>query len=211
MASYDPKHHRQSTRLRGYDYSQPGAYFITICTYQHQSLFGAVVEGDIVLNSSGQVVLEEWFKTAQIRSKVELFEDEFVVMPNHVHGIIWIVDEPYVGATQRVAPTTDDLHRRVAPTITRVIPKLLCNIPASVSQPIGPKPGSIGAIIGQFKSIVTKRINLLQETHGVPVWQRNYHDHIIRDETELNNLRAYIADNPRRWTEDRYHIESIGG
>ena len=187
MTPYDPQHHhRSSTRLKGYDYSQSGAYFVTVCTYQHQSLFGTVVGGEMALNSFGQLVLEEWFKSARIRSEIELFTDEFVVMPNHIHGIIWIVNDPYVGAT-----------RRVALTIPRVVP--------TSSRPCGPKPGSIGAIIGQYKSVVTKRINQIRETHGEPIWQRNYHDHIIRDETELVNIRAYIADNPHRWTQDRYH------
>ncbi len=192
MAPYDPKYHpRRSLRLKGYDYSQSGAYFVTISTYQHQSLFGAIVDGEMTLNSFGQVVREEWFKSARIRSEIELFADEFVVMLNHIHGIIWIVDDPPVGATRRVAPTT----RRVTP--------------ASSSRPCGPKSGSIGAIIGQYKPAVTKRINHMLETYGVPVWQRNYHDHIIRDESELINIRNYIADNPRRWTGDRYHPEKM--
>jgi len=176
-------------RLKGYDYSQSGAYFVTICTYQHQSLFGTVVGGEMVINSYGKVVGEEWFKSARIRSEIELFTDEFVVMPNHIHGIIWIVNDPSVRATRGIVRAT----RRVAPT-----------------RPCGPRPGSIGAIIGQYKSAVTKRINQNRESHDEPIWQRNYHDRIMRDETELVNIRAYIADNPRRWTEDRYHPEKVG-
>ena len=102
---YDPtKHRRRSIRLPGYDYTQPGAYFVTICTHNREPLFGQVVDGDVVvLNQWGQVVWEEWFKTAQVRPYVELFENEFVVMPNHIHGIIWIVDN-VVGARRRRAP-----------------------------------------------------------------------------------------------------------
>jgi putative transposase len=186
MAAYEPQHqHRRSIRLKGYNYSQSGAYFVTICTYQHQSLFGAVVGGEMVFNSFGQVVWEEWFKSARIRPEIELFTDEFVVMPNHIHGIIWIVNDPSVRATRRVAPTQS-------------------------SRPCGPKPGSIGGIIGQYKSAVTKRINQIRETHAEPIWQRNSHDRIIRDQTELVNIRTYIADNPRRWSEDRYHPEKVG-
>lgn len=200
MAAYDPQHyHRRSIRLKGYDYAQSGAYFVTICTYQHQSLFGVVVGGEMVFNSFGQVVWEEWFKSARIRSEIELFTDEFVVMPNHIHGIIWIVNDPTVPATRRVAPTI--------PRVTQTIPRVA---PTPSSRPCGPRPGSIGAIIGQDKSAVTKRINQIRETLGEPIWQRNYHDRIIRDETELVNIRAYIADNPRRWTEDRYHPEKVG-
>ncbi len=147
----------------------------------------------MVINSYGKVVEKEWFKSAQIRTEIELFTDEFVVMPNHIHGIIWIVkepSEPSVGATRGIVRATP----RVAPT-----------------RPCGPRPGSIGAIIGQYKSAVTKRINQNRETLDELIWQRNYHDHIIRDETKLVNIRVYIADTPRRWTEDRYHPEKVGG
>ncbi len=187
MTPYDPaRHHRRSIRLKGYDYTQPGAYFITLVTYERAHLFGAVVNGAMRLNAWGEIVREEWFKTAQIRPYVRLYDDEFVVMPNHVHGIIWIVgdDDVNVGAT-----------RRVAPTIPNVAP----------AKPCGPAPKSIGAIIGQFKSAVTKRINAWHNTPGAPVWQRNYYEHIIRDERALNAIRHYILENPRRWHLDRHN------
>jgi REP element-mobilizing transposase RayT len=197
-------------RLKGYDYSQSGAYFVTICTYQHQSLFGTVVGGEMVINSYGKVVGEEWFKSARIRSEIELFTDEFVVMPNHIHGIIWIVKDPSVGATHGIIRATHGNVRATRGTerATRGIVRATQRV--APTRPCGPRPGSIGAIIGQYKSAVTKRINQNRESHGEPIWQRNYHDHIIRDETELVNIRAYIADNPRRWTEDRYHPEKVG-
>jgi REP element-mobilizing transposase RayT len=88
---FDPQiHHRRSIRLEGYDYTQRGAYWITIVTYQRQCLFGEVVNGEMRLNECGQIAHNEWFKTAALRPYVKLYEDEFVVMPNHVHGIIWI-------------------------------------------------------------------------------------------------------------------------
>ncbi len=86
------KHHRRSIRLKGYDYTQAGAYFVTICTVQREEIFGEVVNGEMRLNPLGEIVREEWLKTAEIRSNVELHEDEFVIMPNHVHGIVWIVE-----------------------------------------------------------------------------------------------------------------------
>ncbi len=185
---YDPQnHHRRSIRLKGYDYTQPGAYFITICTKDRAHLFGEVVNGEMRLNDAGRIVWEEWFKTATLRPYVQLNEDEFVVMPNHIHGIIWIVDD--VGATRRVAPT------RVAPTM---------------DAPHGPKSGSIGAIIGQFKSVTTKRINDLRGTPGVPVWQRNYYEHIIRNEEALERIRTYIQTNPLRWAFDRENLARTG-
>ncbi len=98
------RHNRRSIRLKGYDYSQAGAYFVTIVTQDRALLFGEVVNGEMRLNEYGQMVREEWFRAAALRPYVQLFDDEFVVMPNHVHGIIWIVDDNDVGATRRVAP-----------------------------------------------------------------------------------------------------------
>jgi len=91
---YDPqKHHRRSIRLKGYDYTQPGAYFITICAYHRMHVFGEVINGEMVLNETGKIARHEWFKTAEIRPYVKLYEDEFVIMPNHGHGIIRIIDQ----------------------------------------------------------------------------------------------------------------------
>ncbi len=195
MSRYDPaRHHRRSIRLRGYDDTQAGAYFVTICTHRRVLLFGQVVDGEMMLNEWGKIVWEEWFKTAQVRPYVELFDDEFVVMPNHIHGIIWIVemDDPHsVGARRRRAPTTD----RRAPT---------------VEQFGKPVPGSIPTIVRAFKSAVTHRINALRGTPGVRVWQRNYFEHIIRNQRALNATRRYIAENPLRWHLDRYNPAATG-
>ncbi len=112
---YDPdRHHRRSVRLKGYDYAQPGAYFITICTQNRECLFGEIVDGEMHLNEFGEIVRAEWFRSAEIRAEIELHPNEFVVMPNHVHGIVWIVsddDEYSVGAHGR-APR----HGRARPS-----------------------------------------------------------------------------------------------
>jgi len=90
---YDPqKHHRRSIRLKGYDYTQPGAYFVTFCTYQRDEILGEVFHGEMKLSALGKIVQEEWFRTAQIRDEIQLFDDEFIVMPNHGHGIIRIIE-----------------------------------------------------------------------------------------------------------------------
>ncbi|SMC25408.1 REP element-mobilizing transposase RayT [Desulfacinum hydrothermale DSM 13146] len=136
-----------------------GAYFVTIVTQDRACLFGHIVDGEMRLNAYGKIVRAEWFKTAQVRPYVVLHEDEFVVMPNHIHGIIWIVDD--VGARRRRAPTVEQFGK--------------------------PVPGSIPTIIRAFKSAVTQRINGLQGTSGGVVWQRNYYEHIIRDEESLNS------------------------
>ncbi len=176
-----PHHRRRSIRLKGYDYAQPGAYFVTICTHGRAMLFGRVVDGEMALNAYGEIVREEWFRTAQVRPYMELFPDEFVIMPNHIHGIVWIVD---VGARRRRSPP----------------PEKLCR----------PVPGSLPTIVRAFKSAVTRRINALRGTPGAPVWQRNYYEHIIRTEPALDAIRRYIAANPLRWHLDRYNPTATG-
>ena len=180
MMPFDPqKHHRRSIRLQDYDYTQPGAYFITLVTWQREELFGQAVNGEMRLNEFGKIVREEWFKTAELRSNVALHEDEFVVMPNHVHGIIWIVDVDGVGAQRRCAPTKD-----------RAPAKAIAS-------------NSIPAIVRAYKSAVTYRINTLRGTPSAPVWQRNYYEHIVRDDKEFWATLNYIRDNPLKWQEDR--------
>jgi len=194
--AYDPeRHHRQSIRLKGYDYSRAGAYFVTVCTQGRACLFGDVVNGEMRVNELGEIVNNEWLRTEQIRPHVEL--DEFIVMPNHIHAIIWIVTDDSVGATRRVAPTKNG---QVAPTIHPY---------SQTTRPCGPKSQSIGAIIGQFKSVVTKRINQMRGIPGAPVWQRNYYEHIIRNDESLNRIREYIANNPLQWTLDREKQEIV--
>lgn len=174
---YNPDiHHRRSIRLKGYDYTQNGAYFVTIVTYQREHLFGKVVNGVMRLNEWGEIARREWFKTVELRPYVELFEDEFVVMPNHAHGIIW-VNNDVVGAERRSAPTTAPTQ----PTVTA---------------------GSLGAIVRAYKSAVTYAINAARQTRGVMVWQRNYYEHIIRNNAELNRIRKYIIENPLKWADD---------
>ena len=189
LMSGQNKRRRRSIRLRGYDYSQPGAYFVTICTHDRQCLFGDVVDGAMVLNPYGKIVWDEWFRTAEIRPYVHLYAQEFVVMPNHIHGIIWIVGDGTETATDSAmvvgATGRSPLHGR------------------SPLPPRGPLPHSLGSFIAGFKSAVTKRINEMRGTSGAPVWQRNYYEHIIRNDASLQRIRRYIAENPLRWHLDR--------
>jgi putative transposase len=179
---YDPR--RRSIRLPHHDYAG-GVYFVTICAHDRVLLFGDVVDGMMVPNALGDIVLEEWIRTEEIRAEVTL--DAFVVMPNHVHGIIGIVD----GAT-----ITDGVgaHGR-AP--------LRCGIAYR-------RPKSLGAFVAGFKSAVTKRINAIRGTPGGKVWQRNYWERVLRDERELHIARRYVRDNPLRWHLDRCHPDHIG-
>ncbi|PLX99412.1 MAG: transposase [Desulfuromonas sp.] len=165
-------HHRRSIRLPGCDYSQPGAYFVTLCTYDRQPLLGEIIDGQTQLNKFGGIVREEWINTGNLRTEITL--DEWVIMPNHFHGILFIGD---CRGTARRAPTVERF-----------------------GQPV---PGSIPTVIRSFKSAVTKRINTLRESPGQPFWQRNYWEHVIRNEADLNQTRESIRNNPARWEEDR--------
>ena len=172
------EHHRRSIRVKGYDYTQPGAYFITICTHTMKSIFGRVVNGEMQLNECGIIVKNEWLKTGELRANAVL--DEYIIMPNHFHGIVIITDDGR-GVLQ-YAPTNNAFR---SPSHT------------------------IGAIVRGFKSAVTKRINIIIGMSGMPVWQRNYYEHIIRNEKELNLIREYIINNPLQWQFDRENPERV--
>lgn len=161
-------------------------------------MFGDVVDGEMVLNDIGEFVNIEWVKTQIIRSNV--FLDEFVIMPNHLHGIIFIDND--VGATRRVVPSLNIKHLRIESiNLTKATHR--------VAPTSGLQSNSIGAIIGQFKSIVTKRINAYRNTPTQYVWQRNYYEHIIRDEDDLNRIREYIFNNPSNWDIDTNNVVEL--
>jgi len=194
MARSRATRRRKSIRLAGYDYSRPGAYFVTVSTRRQEPLFGEVIDGGMRLNALGEIVREEWFRSAQMRCEIELQPDEFVVMPNHIHGIVRIVDDG------RTTPPRSKAHGH-APNVgaTGRSPLPMDNAPR------GPAPQSLGSFIAGFKSSATKRINHLRGIPGARVWQRNYWEHIIRDERVLHVICRYIHDNPLRWHLDRYN------
>jgi putative transposase len=192
------KHKRKSSRLSEYNYSFPNWYYITICTHERRNLFGKINNDKMILNKFGNVVEEEWIRTKEIRKNVDL--DYYVIMPNHLHGII-IIEQSIeknnfqspshttknVGATRWVAQNKEDRAiQRIAPTKQTLI------------------PNSLGSIIGQFKSKVTKRLRELSGNPDLKIWQRNYYEHIIRNEIDLQNIRKYITLNPLKWEIDEY-------
>jgi putative transposase len=201
------KYHRHSIRLKHYDYAIPGGYFITICAHNRDCLFGSPVgangvrpvSGDsdpqIILNEYGKIVREEWLKTIDIRHEIAL--DEFVVMPNHFHAIVFICR-----GDRLVAPIPTSSSAALTSSPVRRGERPLA--------PAGPAPKSIGALMTGYKSAVTKRINMLRRTPGYPVWQRNYYEHIIRNEKELNEIREYIILNPVNWEKDTEFIPFVG-
>ena len=173
-----PYSHRRSIRLRGYDYRQSGVYFVTICAYQQRKLFGSVVDGTVALTPAGEVARDEWRRIAQARANVEL--DHYVVMPNHVHGLLII--------SERTEPNIDQRKDFL------------------LKQSRGVPAGSLGAIINHYKAAVSRRIRSNQLDCKTQIWQRNYCDHIVRHEAALNEIRKYIAENPARWHDDSLYV-----
>ncbi len=177
---------RKQIRLRGYDYRNAGAYFVTICTHQRRCTFGTVRSGVMSPNAWGQVVIKLWHTIPEFRPYVLL--DEFQCMPNHVHLILWITSDD----APNVLP-----HNDVVVGTQRA---------ASLQQPTGMpnvKSKSLSAIIRAYKSAVTKEINDLRGEKHPPIWQGRFHDRIIRNERELNAIRRYIRANPANWQEDQ--------
>ena len=166
---YDPKiHHRKSIRLKGYDYSQAGYYFVTAAALNMQCIFGEIIGDEMRLSRFGEVVKEEWLRSAEKRREIEL--DQFVVMPNHIHGII------IIKRAQHAVPVRESFGR--------------------------PAAGSLPTIMRAFKAATAKTINELRGTPGKAVWHRNYYEHIIRDDKDLDRIREYIFYNPSQWNED---------
>lgn len=175
-------HRRRSIRLKHYDYAQAGAYFVTICTHQRGCLFGAAANGAVRLNEYGCIAGDAWGELPGHYGYLAL--DAFVVMPNHVHGILVLPsdDVPVVGAGFKPAPTKSDP---------------MTNTPAPAMRRHG-----LPEIVRAFKTFSARRVNKIRQTPGVPVWQRGYYEHIIRDDESLRRIREYIWNNPAQWEND---------
>jgi len=242
---YNPNiHHRRSIRLKGYDYSQAGLYFITICCQDRACLFGKITDGKMILNEMGIIAQREWLKTTEIRPNVEL--GEFVIMPNHMHGIIRLLGRgelhsPYSEMGVFNTPQPPDNEMGVFNTPQPPDNELgVFNTPQRPNNEMGvfntPQPpnnemgvfntpqrsdnnyimgecnsppqgpsNNIGAIVRGYKSSVTKQLNLLNI--GRAVWQRNYHEHIIRNESSYQTISNYIINNPVKWNDDKFYNE----
>ena len=172
-------HHRHSIRLPGYDYSSPGFYFITICTHQRECIFGEIHDGYMNLNEYGKIV-QQWLQNIEVRFP-NVFLDEYSIMPNHIHAIILIADSPMVGV----------IHESPLP--------LVDTTPSSILR----RKMLLPKIIGYFKMNSAKEINILRQKLHQPLWQRNYYEHIIRNEKSLNIIRIYIKNNPLKWFADK--------
>jgi putative transposase len=199
---YDPlKHHRRSIRLKGYDYSQAGAYFITICTHNRRHLFGEVQNGEMILTPVGEMAYNEWLKTADLRPYVSL--DVFVVMPNHIHGIILIKDLQTAdsGASHLHNSDNPDSQTEIN-TPTSGMPNVDLNVP---SPALKSPSHNIGAIVRGYKSAVTRQVN--SSNNVETVWQRNFYENIIRDGRAYELISNYIINNPQKWQADKFYIK----
>lgn len=194
--SYNPHiHHRRSIRLKGYDYSQEGFYFITICCQDMIHRFGKIVDGKMRLNECGQIAYNEWANLSQRFQQVEL--DVFQIMPNHMHGILVLHN---VGASLADAPSDDAYMHHAGLDLKNAIDD---DIRAGAS----PARTVVGDIVGAYKSIVMNKcleIYKAQKKVMGKFWLRNYYEHIIRDEQAYENISNYIDNNPENWSLDRY-------
>jgi REP element-mobilizing transposase RayT len=178
----DSNRHRRSIRLRDYDYAKGGAYFVTIVTQDRECLFGEITDGELLLNDAGRMVQTVWDSLPSHYAGVE--SGVFVVMPNHIHGIISLV-----GTESCARPAENGQPRGVAPTVDRT----------ALSLP---------DVVHRFKTLTTKRYvdgvkQLGWREFSGRLWQRNYFEHVIRSEDSLTRIRQYILDNPARWEFDR--------
>ncbi len=186
MTLFKNKYRVESVRLPGYDYSQPGAYYITIVVHNRQCLFGNVVDGKMMLNEFGELVKTEWLKTGVIRPNIDV--DSFIVMPNHLHGILIITDNDNQRKDASQCQRRDTSQR----------------VSTRMNEQFGkPTHNSIPTIVRLFKSTTTKQINQIRKTPMQPLWQRGYYEHVVRDEDDLNRIREYIINNLQKWEFDK--------
>jgi REP element-mobilizing transposase RayT len=208
---YNPAiHNRHSIRLLGYDYSAPGAYFLTILSHKKEHFFGKVVKGVVELSTLGEIAKELWQKIPTHFSNVLL--DEFVIMPNHIHGILvikegeglpckgkafdyWLEQKNFDNQNHSV------VYNNLSNNVANALPTQRENESGSNAIPnqLGSQPGSLPAIVQNYKSITSRKINKLRHTPGSTIWHRNYYEHIIRNEEDYNRILQYIQENPLRW------------
>ena len=230
MKRYNPNiHHRHSVRLKTYDYAQEGLYFITICVKNHLSVFGNITKNNMELNEIGEIVCNEWLKTAELRSNVQLHN--FVVMPNHFHGILEITrrgvacnalacnalacNAPTCNVPTCNVPVGNALACKTNIATNNIETNNIATMGVARNAPtdntttneymssISPKSGEMGVIVRAFKSAVTKNIRFAGYDFE---WQRNFYEHIIRDYDDYSRIANYIANNPKKWEDDCFFV-----
>jgi len=202
MEKFKGKYRIESNRLKGWDYSSDAKYFITLVTQNRECNLGNIVNGEMVLSDFGKIIETEWLKSFDIRN--ELFLDEYIIMPNHLHAIV-IIDKTGDDGTNG---TNVETHGRAS-------------LPSpSPSPSLYRLPKSISSFMGGFKSAINSKIDDYIDEHQLPIpkynrnnhfFQPNYHDHIIRNNDEYHRIKNYIINNPRNWDEDTFNNKKNGG
>lgn len=206
MKSYKDKYRSDTNRLKGYDYSSEGMYFVTICTRNRIPYFGSINDGIMqLLSSAGKIVANEWKQTGNIRLRVVL--GEWIVMPNHFHGIIYLKPKNHAGrgTTWQALPLANAYQKDIEdhtkdgcnPSLQKV------DIIQDYKNEFGPQQDNISSVIRGFKSSCTRKIR--NSGIGNFAWQRRFYDHIIRSQNTLTKIEEYIRENPVRWFDDRYY------
>ncbi len=188
MACSPKKHHRRSIRLKGYDYASAGLYFITICCQDRICRYGKIEKGEMILNDAGQMVENEWLKLPGRFKNIALHE--YIIMPNHFHAILEIVGAPLVVAPNNTVVPNDEYRQ-----------------PQGIAPTVFTTNKTVGDMVGTFESITTvKYIHGVKNNNWQPfnkkLWQRNYHEHIIRNEQSYLKISEYIINNPANWEND---------
>jgi putative transposase len=220
MKKYNPQiHHRRSIRLKGYDYSQAGLYFITICCKDRAHLFGKVVNGEMVLNDAGEIAQKCWLEIPNHFPNVVLHE--YVIMPNHVHGIVEFVGANNDSPNDNPNPANNDSPNDNPNPANNDSPndnpnRLENDSPnnnliransnrANSDSPLRSPSKTIGSVVRGFKIGVTKWLR--ENTDVYDVWQRNYYEHIIRNEKSHQIISDYIINNPAKWNDDKFYTK----
>ena len=220
---YNPNiHHRRSIRLKGYDYSQAGLYFITICCQDRICRFGHIENGEMILNDYGQIAFDEWIKLSERFTNFEL--DVFQIMPNHMHGII-LLNDVSLGAAFNLSQNEIDnqnginIHNEIARN--NILDNCILNndldIGIRATARVAPTAApAVSDIVGAYKSLVANGCldNWKSKWVGVnptpmmgKLWQRNYYEHIIRDEKSYETISKYIMNNPAKWAGDKFYLQ----
>lgn len=199
---YNPAiHHRRSIRLKGYDYSKQGIYFITICCHHRKCWFGIIENEKMILNEYGQIAYNEWDELPKRFSNIDL--GEFVIMPNHMHGII-VIHSPGTTISGPGAPVFN------GPGASDFIGSGASPDPTDQTGPMIPNNPTIGDMVGAYKSLAAVECLKIFKPNNIDqmmgkLWQRNYYEHIVRDEQSFNRISEYIKNNPKNWQNDKFH------
>ena len=199
MPLFADKFKIQSSRLKNWDYSTPGYYFITICTYNHNNFFGKIINNNIELSKRGIITKSELLKTFEIRKNIKLHE--YVIMPNHIHLLMEIKYQ--INNNIETSSNSNNVETRRRHVSTNLNNILKSNIHKPEIAIKNWYPNSISSIICQFKSICTKRIKKENLWFS---WQPRFHDHIIQNDKELLMIKNYIINNPINWQKDKFFI-----